>query len=82
MSESRDAINAAASSIRPVVPMLRLNPRMDPDILAPVFARHGRIHVPAIFDRATALTLNSRAVLRIATNRTSRGSLTFFLYPD
>ncbi|HWJ06740.1 MAG TPA: 2OG-Fe(II) oxygenase family protein [Steroidobacteraceae bacterium] len=58
MSESRDAINAAAAANRPEVSPLRLNPRMDPGILAPVFARHGRIHVPAIFDRATALAVH------------------------
>lgn len=58
MFESRDAIKTAAPANRPAVPPLRLNPRMDPALLASVFAHHGRIHVPAIFDRETAVTVH------------------------
>ena len=58
MVESREAIKPTTAANRQAVSPLRLNPRMDPEFLATVFARHGRIHVPAIFDRATALAVH------------------------
>ena len=58
MFDPTGAINAAPASKRPAVAELRLNARIDPALLTPVFAHHGRIHVPGIFDRESALVVH------------------------
>jgi SM-20-related protein len=56
MLSSKDA--KATATDRSAVPPMRLNARLDPALLASVYARHGRIHIPAIFDRDTALAVH------------------------
>lgn len=58
MSDAGTTVNPPDLRPRPDVHGLRLNPRIDPAPLGPVFARFGRIHVPGILDRDSALAVH------------------------
>jgi Rps23 Pro-64 3,4-dihydroxylase Tpa1-like proline 4-hydroxylase len=49
-----DQVRCAAD----VSPPVRLNPRLDPELIARVFRASGRVHVPDIFDEATAVLIH------------------------
>lgn len=59
MSQTDDVVNRASATNRSTVPRLRLNARLDPAMLAPVFQRYGRIHVPAVLDRESASAVHA-----------------------
>ena len=57
MSDASNAVNPTDTGISRDARTLRLDPRLRPELVAPVFQKFGRTHIPGLFDRDSALAV-------------------------
>jgi hypothetical protein len=57
MSEADEAVNRTMAGNALPTGALAIDPRVKPELIAPVFAKFGRVHIPGLFDRDSALAV-------------------------